>query len=112
MWWDPYTSGWKQWNGGTCTNVAAAQDGSAYITNDCGTVYHSGGWAGEEDGMHASRGGGRLAAMQHVWCGVPFGQHTADMLVSFLLRLPPIIQVPAPGPPCLMQAQRWTLRLA
>lgn len=55
MWWDPYTSGWKQWNGGTCTNVAAAQDGSAYITNDCGAVYHSGGWAGGEDGMHASK---------------------------------------------------------
>lgn len=42
MWWDPYGSGWQQWNGGTCTNVAAAADGSAYITNDCGTVYRSG----------------------------------------------------------------------
>ena len=42
MWWDPYGSGWQQWNGGTCTNVAAAADGSAFVTNDCGTVSHSG----------------------------------------------------------------------
>jgi len=42
MWWGPYGSGWQQWNSGTCTNVAAAADGGAYITNDCGTVYRSG----------------------------------------------------------------------
>ncbi|PRW20834.1 hypothetical protein C2E21_8605 [Chlorella sorokiniana] len=55
MWWDPYGSGWQQWNGGTCTNVAAARDGSAYITNDCGTVYHSGAdpWAAMYDASPA-----------------------------------------------------------
>lgn len=42
MLWDPIGAGWQQWNGGTCTGVAAAPDGSTYVTNDCKTVYKNG----------------------------------------------------------------------
>ena len=40
MVWDGTT--WQQWNAGTCTNVAAAADGSAYATDDCKTLRRSG----------------------------------------------------------------------
>ena len=46
MRWDPIGAAWQQWNGGTCTGVAAAPDGGTYSTNDCRTVYRSGGMEG------------------------------------------------------------------
>ena len=44
---------WSQWNGGTCTAIAAGPDGTAYITDDCRTVYRSGGAAASLRGIRA-----------------------------------------------------------
>lgn len=121
MWWDPYGAGWQQWNGGTCTNVAAAQDGSAYITNDCGTVYHSGGRGSRcmRCGLAGClRGAAHAVTLQHTshmrWpCDPACCEH------HFLADWEPLCacstshaQAQAPGRPCTMLAQLSTSRLA
>lgn len=40
--WDSVAGAWQQWNGGTCTVVAATPEGGAYVLDDCGDVQSSG----------------------------------------------------------------------
>lgn len=64
MWWDGAT--WQAWNGGTCTKVAAAADGSAFTLNDCGAVQHSGGrLLADAAAANALRAGLRCAHAEH-----------------------------------------------
>lgn len=124
MVWDGTT--WQQWNGGTCANVAAASNGTAYVTDDCQTVRRSGAYACLP---RCLRGGvaalavARLCAAVRLQCGWRWGclGRAAPDAAQAALTSRPLCHAPhpsalpqpqAPGSPCGAPALQLTWRSA